>query len=140
MYNHSGADILCVVVKATYELEPELRIAPEQQPITMVDTYWGEPGQSSLKYPSEVHPQKPGTDVIVVAQACAPDERSVTQLDAGLSIAGRVRIVRVFGDRSGRRVFLVRNLVHPNRFCACPLFMKGHTAAQGPSLTPGYSG
>lgn len=121
MSNHSGVDIFCVVVKATYELEPELRIARKQHPITMVDTYWGEPGQSSLKYPSEVHPQKPGTDVIVVAQACAPDEHPVTQLDAGLSIAGRIRIIRVFGDRFWRKGFLSTEPGPPKPFLRLPV-------------------
>ena len=63
-----GVDTIYVVVKATFTLQPKLELAEEQVPVTLADEYWGEPGESSLKYPTEAHLMKPGTDVIVVAR------------------------------------------------------------------------
>lgn len=97
--NQQAVDTLYTAVKATFELWPKVAIAEQQRPVTLVDEYWGEPGESSLRYPSEAHLEKPGTDVIVVGEACAPDERPVTQLEIGASIDRVKRTARVFGDR-----------------------------------------
>ncbi|MEN6320470.1 MAG: DUF2169 domain-containing protein [Syntrophaceae bacterium] len=94
-----GIDTLYVVVKATFALDPEIHIAEKQQPIVNADEYWGEPGKSSLRYAAEVHPAKPGTDVIVIAEACAPQNRPVAEMKVELAVAGRTNILKVFGDR-----------------------------------------
>lgn len=101
-----GVDTIYVVVKATFTLQPKLELAEEQVPVTLVDEYWGEPGESSLKYPTEAHLAKPGTDVVVVAEACAPNDRPVPYLDVGIAVAGRQQGARVFGDRvwKGNRI------------------------------------
>lgn len=104
-----GIDTLYVVVKATFGLEPEIHIAEKQQPVVIADEYWGEPGMSSLKYATEVHPAKPGTDVVVVAEACAPQNRPVPEMTVELVVAGRTNILKVFGDR-----YWEKGLVHPS--------------------------
>lgn len=119
--NRDGDDTLCLVVKATYDLLPGLHPAEKQQPIFMEDIYWGEPGQSSLKYPSEQHLEKPGTDVIVVGDACAPDQRPVTRLDVSLSVAGRGCLLKVFGDRKWTKGFLNLEPGSPKPFLRMPL-------------------
>src|SRR5512133_2574882 len=65
---------LAVAIKATYVLSPKtlrLELAPEdlRRQIRMGDIPWGEPGISSIKYPSDLAITKPGTDVVVVAKA-----------------------------------------------------------------------
>ena len=98
-----GIDTLYVVVKATFALEPRLEVAEEQLPPVLEDEYWGEPNSSSLKYASDMHLGKPGTDVVVIGSAWAPEGKSVTQIDAGIAIADRRKLVRVFGERAWRR-------------------------------------
>jgi hypothetical protein len=98
--DQDGVDTLYVVVKGTFRLVPAgVTIADEPRPVTLVDEHWGEPGESSLKHASEVHLLKPGTDVVVVGEACAPGERPVTHLDVSLGIADRIKVARVCGDR-----------------------------------------
>lgn len=98
--DREGVDTMYVVVKATFELgERGLLVAQEQQPVTLVDEYWGEPGESSLRYASEAHLSKPGTDVIVVGEACAPGERPVDRVDVSVAVAGRRKDARVHGER-----------------------------------------
>lgn len=104
--NRQGVDTLYLVVKATFDLTPVTHIAEGQQTIITEDIYWGEPGKSSLKYATEVHLEKPGTDVIVVGEACAPNDRPVSEMEVGLSIAGRICILKVFGDRYWKKGFL----------------------------------
>jgi hypothetical protein len=94
-----GVDTLFVVVKGTFVCNGPLAIAEEQQPVTLADEYWGEAGESSLRYASEAHLCKPGTDVVVVGQACAPGERPVAAVDVSVGIAGRQKHARVHGDR-----------------------------------------
>ncbi|PRQ03624.1 hypothetical protein ENSA5_13790 [Enhygromyxa salina] len=94
-----GVDTLIAVVKATFELGAVVEIAAEQRPITLEDEYFGDPTASSLRYPSAVHLQKPGTDVILIGDACAPRGQAVPELDVALCVADRSKLIRVHGDR-----------------------------------------
>ena len=94
-----GVDTLFAVVKATLTLGERLSLADEQAPVTLADEYYGEPGKSSIRTPSDVCLTKPAADVLLVGTAHAPGGRPTTQMDATLA-AGPVRkTVRVFGDR-----------------------------------------
>jgi len=104
--NPKGVDTLYVIVKETYDLMPTLQISENQQPIITADQYWGEPGQSSLKYASEIHPEKPGTDVAIVGEACAPGGKPVTELTVEISVARRNRRLKIFGNRRWKKGFL----------------------------------
>jgi len=53
--NENAVDTLYVIVKATFLSGNKIEIAKNQSSIVMADEYWGEPGQSSLKYASELH-------------------------------------------------------------------------------------
>ncbi len=116
-----GNDTLYVIVKATFGLDPEVFVAPVQKPIVLADEYWGEPGQSSIKYASEVHPSKPGTDVVAIGEACAPDEKPVTEMGVGLSVAGRSVILQIFGDRDWERGAVFTRPGEPRPFVRMPL-------------------
>jgi hypothetical protein len=99
-----GIDTVYIVVKATFDLDvaDRLEIAEEQVPPCLADEYWDEPGKSSLKYASDLHLCKPSSDVVLVGQAWAPEGKQVPQIDAGIAIAERRKLVRVFGDRVWR--------------------------------------
>ncbi len=97
--DENGVDTLYVTVRATFELGKTLEVAAEQMPLVYADEYWGEPGQSSVKYASELHLTKPATDVVMTGEACAPDKKLVPQLDVMLMVGAKKKVVRVFGDR-----------------------------------------
>jgi len=95
----AGVDTLYVALKATFSIGREIKVADEQAPVATADAYLGEPGTSSLAQAAEVHPARPGTDVVLVGDAVAPRGRPVGQLDVSVSVAGRTKALRVFGDR-----------------------------------------
>ncbi len=116
-----GGDTIYVAVKGTFSIQEDLKIAPEQRPLTLADEYWGEPGKSSLKYASEIHPAKPSTDVVLVGEAHAPGKRLVEWLDVALVVADRKKIIRVFGDRRWDEGFFGLSISKPVPFAQMPL-------------------
>lgn len=119
--NEHGIETLYVAVKASFLIGPKPDIAEIQQPLIMADEYWGEPGRSSLKYASELHLTKPLTDIVMIGEACAPDQRSVMQLDVELAVAGRKKVVRVFGDRQWTDGIIGLRMTPPAPFERMPL-------------------
>jgi hypothetical protein len=95
---------LVLIVKATFARLPgetALELVPEeeQRGIRSADVPWSDPEKSSIKYPSDLCIAKPGTDVIVVAAAHAPDGNAVPWFDAGVRVGPLQKIIRVFGLR-----------------------------------------
>lgn len=100
--DEAGRDTVILVIKASFELRPgqaPVLVAEHQRAVTLGDEYWGEPTASSLRYASEVHLPKPGTDVIVNGDACAPHGRAVTELELLVRVGERSKLARVFGER-----------------------------------------
>ncbi len=96
----AGIDTLFVVVKATLQLRPNLSLAQEQVPVIMADEYYGEPALTSLRAVSEMHIGKPGTDVLLVGSAQAPQGKAVARMGVTLSVAERRKQLLVNGDRT----------------------------------------
>lgn len=99
MPDEGGIESIYIIVKASFRISSRWTLLEEQPFPNEQDCYWGEPGQSSLKYPSDFHPEKPATDFAVIGSACAPDMKAVRTLDVDLAIAGRQTRIRVYGDR-----------------------------------------
>lgn len=98
--DHEGIDSLFVVVKGTFSIGASgIAIAPEPGPVIVADELWGEPGESSLKHAAEAHVGKLGTDVVLLADACAPGERPVPHVDVSVQVADRRKDARVYGER-----------------------------------------
>jgi len=100
--NRFGIDTLYVVVKATVTLRPTMSLAEVQVPPTLADEYHDDPATSSLKYGSEMHLGKTGTDVLLIGSAWAPDNRPIARMQVGLSAGGRQKLILVTGDRVWR--------------------------------------
>jgi hypothetical protein len=95
---------LAVLVKATYELPvgaTSLEVAPppRRRGIRLADVPWAELEKSSILYPADLCLRKPGTDVVVVAKAYAPDGRAVPSFDAGVRVGPVAKALRIFGLR-----------------------------------------
>jgi hypothetical protein len=117
-----GSEIWVVAVKATFELRGAQTIVAEQQePVRSVDEHYGTPGLSSLKYEGELLFTKAGTDVVINGTAHAPGGRSVSKLDVTISIAGRRKVIRVYGDREWRGAFAGLTMSSPQPFEMMPL-------------------
>ncbi len=97
--NQEGIDTLYLIVKAGFNIGPKSTLCDQQQAPFEADVYWGEPESSSLKYASDYHTGKPGTDIAMIGVACAPDKKSVKQLDVRLSVGEVSKSVTVFGNR-----------------------------------------
>lgn len=119
--NAAGVDTLFVVLKATFSLGARLEPAEAQVPVEVADKYRGEPGTSSLICAGEVHLARPGTDVVLIGEAVAPGGRPVGQLDVAVSVAGKGKVVRVFGDRQWDSGALGIQPGRPRPFVRMPL-------------------
>lgn len=115
--NEQGVDTLYVNVKATFIIGDGWVLSDTQPPPLSEDLYWGEPGQSSLKYPTEVHTGKEGSDIIILGSACAPAGKPVRQLDLHASVGPCQKTLRVFGDRQWRQ----GRITPPAEFTRLPL-------------------
>jgi hypothetical protein len=100
--NCEGVDTLYVIIKATLSLRPKLTLAPVQVPVTLADEYYADPADSSLKQVSELHIGKPGTDVLVIGRAWAPDGQAVPETWVRATVAEKQKTLRVWGDRTWR--------------------------------------
>lgn len=115
--NEQGVDTLYVVVKGSFDIGDNITLCDLQSPPQMQDEYYGEPGASSVKYSSDVHPGKVATDIFMIGQACAPDQRPVYFLDVHLQVGKLAKIVRVFGNR----VWQGGSISQPEAFTRMPL-------------------
>ena len=122
--DEKGVDTLYVMIKATFDIGEKIRVSEEQLPFYLADEYWGDPDTSSLKYASELHLTKPGTDVVLVGEACAKDERSSVQLDVMVSVANQSKTVRVFGDRYWSNSAMGMRSTSPMPFTRMPLLFE----------------
>ncbi len=93
--------------------------ADEQVEIAYGDEYWGEPGQSSVKYASDVCLRKPGADVALIGKVYAP--RGATSLDVGLRVGQAKAALKVFGDRHWYRGLVGWEVSEPKKFTEMPL-------------------
>jgi hypothetical protein len=100
--DRAGIDTLYVVVKATATLRPTLALSKDQVPPTMADEYHADPATSSLRAVSDMHLGKPGTDVLLIGSAWAPEGRPATSVLVSMSVDNRRKSIRVMGDRVWR--------------------------------------
>lgn len=90
-----------VAVRGMFEVTPagRLLLADEQQPPVLVPEYFGEPGQSSLRYDSDLLEVKLGTDVLVLGHAHAPGGRPSPTVSVALRVGPIDKQLVVYGNR-----------------------------------------
>jgi hypothetical protein len=98
----SGRELLVVVVKGTFTI-PEtgapVRLATEQVPLVMADTFTGDAGRSAPIFEADFAPRKPMCDVVLNGSAYASTGRPVTRVDAAIRVNGMSKVLSVVGDR-----------------------------------------
>lgn len=98
----SGRELLVVVVKGTFQmprLGERVRLADEQVPLVMSDTFTGTPGLSAPLYEADFAARKRHCDVLLVGAAYAPDRRPVSRLTVGMQVAKMSKTFGVIGER-----------------------------------------
>jgi len=116
-----GIDSLFTIVKATFALGEKLSIVEKQVPVILADAYHGEPGKTSIKQASDISLVKPGTDVLLLGSAHAPEGRATTQMDVSLAAGPLRKTIRVFGDRAWERSGMGHGISSPAPFETMPL-------------------
>lgn len=120
-----GEDTVFVAVKATFIwLEKQIEVAVHQAPIVLADTYSGEPGASSLRDAGEMHPSKPGTDLLIQGEAFAPAGRPTTSCTVSVRIGPIAKSLLVTGDRVWERGLVGPAVSSPRPFLSVPLIFE----------------
>jgi hypothetical protein len=99
----SGRELLVVVIKATFVLPKageQVRLADEQLPLIMADTFSGEPGFSAPMQEIDFAPRKHRCDVLLTGHARAPAGKQVARMRAGLRVGPMEKVFDVVGDRA----------------------------------------
>ncbi|MEM7160640.1 MAG: DUF2169 domain-containing protein [Myxococcota bacterium] len=101
----NGARRWVVVVKGTFDigLDGQLSLSEEQVDPVVAPEYFGDDGESSLRYEMDMIPPKPGTDVYVVGHAYAPNGQPTTRMSVALGVGGQRKILEVTGERVWQR-------------------------------------
>lgn len=98
----SGREVLIVAVKGTFQIpengEP-VRLAEEQAPLVMADTFTGEPGLSAPVYEVDFALRKNRCDVLLNGSAHAPGGRPAPRVEVGVRVNGMAKSFTVVGDR-----------------------------------------
>jgi hypothetical protein len=102
--DRDGAQCRVVIVKATYAMSPGrgLDLAEHQREVRFGDELWGAPEVPDVRLPGDLCAAKPGTDVIVSGYAVPPHAQSARSVDVNIRIAGRMKVLRVHGEREWR--------------------------------------
>jgi hypothetical protein len=105
--NREGRETAVAIVRATFEIGSNGRLAPaaEQIPVRMEDVYLGDPGVSSPLEESDLSVYKPGSDIIVVGEAHAPHGRPASSVNVGVRVGDLLKTAVVLGDRTYHRMY-----------------------------------
>lgn len=119
--DRAGAELLAVVVKSTFEIADDgtLELAQEPSPVAVADEFLGEPGQSSMRVASDIHPEKPGCDLILRGEV--RPARPAKAVTVAFRVGELERVARVFGPRFWRRNFGFTKISDPEPFESLPL-------------------
>lgn len=119
----NGAEIWLVAVRGTFNIFPDgaMEIAAEQGEACMAPKYYGEPGQSSLLYESDLNHTKTCTDVLLHGHAYAPYGKYVTQLDIAMQVGNSIKKLCVSGDRFWDNSALGIRMTSPLPFAKMPI-------------------
>jgi hypothetical protein len=122
LQDREGRDLLAVILKCTYSLKSraEIRPAEEQVPVQMEDGFYGRPGESSVRYESDLVPFKPGTDVVLIGHAYAP-KPMIRRIDVTVRVGSLERTCRVNGNRRWQKTFGFLGISEPEPLEKIPL-------------------
>nr|WP_297526689.1 DUF2169 domain-containing protein [uncultured Roseateles sp.] len=132
--DRDGTEIWLVAVKASFTLQTDgtLRVAEAQPEVLRGPAHRGDAASTSLRADADLVRTKVATDVIVDGQAHAPGGTPVTELDVGLAVGSRTKVLKVFGDR----VWQGRSIGRPAPFTAMPIVWERAFGGVDPQADP----
>lgn len=137
--DRTGRDTVIGVVKASFDFHRDhLRPSACQPPVIRSDEYWKEPGNSSIKYASEIGLIKPATDIVMNCHAVGPGEKPVTGIQIQLTVGSYGKKVHVQGDRFWKYKLGMYYKTQPQPFTRMPVIYEnafGGTALDSPKRT-----
>lgn len=120
----SGRELLVVVIKGTFVLPKpgeQVRLADEQLPLVMANTFTGEPGFSAPVLEIDFAPRKRACDVLLTGHARAPEGRQVTRLRCGIRVGPMEKAFDVVGDRVWQAGISAISASAPQHFTEMPV-------------------
>jgi hypothetical protein len=123
-----GREALVIVVGGRFDLPGkgtsrpnQLTVAEEQPPLVAGDVYWGEPGQSSIRYEVQNAFARPSTDIYLNGHARPPGGKPVAEMVVRLTVGSCRKEIAVIGDRVWKRGVLGMTASAPQPFESMPL-------------------
>jgi hypothetical protein len=120
---HEDKNHLLVIIKASFEFNAGnsgVSLCDKQLDIFLEDKYWGEEGESSLRYEADMALVKPKTDVIVNGNAYSGN-KPVRALDVGIQVGSLNKVIRVFGNRYWVKSGSAYQITGPEPFEVMPM-------------------
>ena len=99
-YDKDGFEVFTNIVKGTFSFlnNQSLEIAEDQIPINFGDEFWGEPGESPVKYESDLAVFKPSTDLIMIGFAYHYMGKKIKDMDVQFSVGPVAKKATVKAD------------------------------------------
>ena len=131
----SAAEQLIIAVKASYTISERGEIAPaeEQDPISPVEQFHGDPVSTSISQEAELGPPKQATDVFLVGSAFAL-ERGARHTEVRFRVGDNEKVAVVIGNRKWVRGVGGATFTEPEPFESIPLTWENSFG--GIDLTP----
>ena len=122
-FDQNAVQSYVLVVKRTYAIRPDnaLRLDDVQAPIVLADQYWGESGDSSVRYDADVAYSKPCVDIVVNGAAWAPRGRPTDRVLVQLATRAWTKRLLVSGDRHWSASVAGIRSTSPEYFLKIPL-------------------
>jgi hypothetical protein len=137
LLDKTGAEQLIIALKASYSIVAtgELQPAEEQDPISPVDQFHGDPVATSIKQEAEMSPPKVATDAFLIGSAVAPQPKT-SAVEVHFRVGDMERTAMVVGNRYWARGVGGVGLTfsHPETFETIPLIWEN--AYGGTDVTP----
>jgi hypothetical protein len=101
-YDKDGFEVFTNIIKGTFSIlkGKTLATAENQIPINFADEFWGEPGESPVKYESDLALFKPSTDLIMMGYAYDPMGKKIKDMDVQFSIGSVAKKETVKSDEA----------------------------------------
>ncbi|AKT38169.1 DUF2169 family type VI secretion system accessory protein [Chondromyces crocatus] len=102
-----GGLVLTAIAKLTWEVSPtgEAKLAEPPVGVRLEDVFHGAPYASSVRFPSDRVPEKPGTDVLLVGTARPPVGGQVTAIEVGVRVETKQGALQKRARVHGPRVY-----------------------------------
>lgn len=119
-----GREILVVTIKGTFTIPKpgeQPKLAEQQMPLIMADTFTGESGFSAPLYEVDYAPIKHRCDVLLVGSAYAPGGKPVTKMAVTLKVGPISKSFQVVGNRCWEKGFFSISASQPRPFTVMPI-------------------